>query len=653
MLPLRTATWSTTAVLVAGLSLTALPAAHAAGNTYYVDPAGSDTAPGTSTATAWRSLGKVNSQTLQPGDTVRFKAGATWTGQLTPSGSGSAAAPVTIASYGAGAKPKIAAAGLTGAAVQLTNQHDVTIDGLDISNTNGSTTYRDGIVVAAQDAGALPGIALRNLSVHDIDGPATSTTHVHIGHGGIVVKITGNTTPTYYTGLTIENNEIATVHSYGITTWSTWMQRDGWTSLWSELGLPGNGYGAFTPSTGMLIRGNYVHDIDNGGIATNQVTGTLIEHNRVARTALAHGNVGIWWSDADNTVVQDNEVSETMFHGRGADGTAFDSDESTYGSLVQHNYSHDNGGGFFLSVSGANAGAEAVIRYNISKNDGNEIFTFSTNTRHIDIYNNTIDVATTPARPLYKIVQNYHNPTGISFRNNIFVNPGGYGYDTANITYQRNLYQAGPTPPDASKLTADPQFIGTGSPVSSYRLGTSSPARNAGLAIAGNGGRDILADPLPSTAPALGALEPLTATPAASSSFSTGAGTLAAITDQNPATSWASPSTVSLPGNLTVDLGAPQSFDSLSLATAFGAGQGITGMDIQTWDGTSWNTVVAGAHVTWSSNTTLVEFRTVTLPVTVTSTKVRLVVTDANRQWGDIALYELALGGGGTQALRQ
>src|SRR3954451_22404162 len=78
----------------------ALPAAA---TTYYVSPSGSDGSDGTAPASAWRTVGKVNGTQLQPGGTVRFQGGATFSDdELLPNRSGTAAAPITYASYGTG-----------------------------------------------------------------------------------------------------------------------------------------------------------------------------------------------------------------------------------------------------------------------------------------------------------------------------------------------------------------------------------------------------------------------------------------------------------------------------------------------------------------------------------------------------------------------
>ena len=55
--------------------------------------------------TAWKSLTKVSYlAALSPGDTVKFKRGGVWRGQLLPK-NGSAAAYITYSDYGTGAKP--------------------------------------------------------------------------------------------------------------------------------------------------------------------------------------------------------------------------------------------------------------------------------------------------------------------------------------------------------------------------------------------------------------------------------------------------------------------------------------------------------------------------------------------------------------------
>ena len=73
-----------------------------AGRTLYVSRDGDDNADGTSEATAWRTIGRVNGEQLQPGDHVLFQGGGTWAEMLQPKGSGTKDAPIVFGTYGDG-----------------------------------------------------------------------------------------------------------------------------------------------------------------------------------------------------------------------------------------------------------------------------------------------------------------------------------------------------------------------------------------------------------------------------------------------------------------------------------------------------------------------------------------------------------------------
>ena len=76
---------------------------------FFVDATGgNDSDDGLTPATAWKTIAKVNSQTLVAGETVYFKRGETWTGEeLTMGESGDYLNPITFSAYGTGAKPII------------------------------------------------------------------------------------------------------------------------------------------------------------------------------------------------------------------------------------------------------------------------------------------------------------------------------------------------------------------------------------------------------------------------------------------------------------------------------------------------------------------------------------------------------------------
>src|SRR5688500_9271727 len=73
-------------------------------STYYVSNYGSDSAAGTSTSSAWKTINRVNAQVLKAGDKVLFAGGQTFSGGLyVPSREGgSSTTPVTFSTYGTG-----------------------------------------------------------------------------------------------------------------------------------------------------------------------------------------------------------------------------------------------------------------------------------------------------------------------------------------------------------------------------------------------------------------------------------------------------------------------------------------------------------------------------------------------------------------------
>ncbi|MCP4639075.1 MAG: hypothetical protein GY851_01505 [bacterium] len=74
--------------------------------TYYVAADGADANDGTSPATAWRTLPRVNNADLKSGDSLLFRRGDAWRGQLSPQ-SGDETGPITYGAYGEGPKPML------------------------------------------------------------------------------------------------------------------------------------------------------------------------------------------------------------------------------------------------------------------------------------------------------------------------------------------------------------------------------------------------------------------------------------------------------------------------------------------------------------------------------------------------------------------
>ncbi|MFJ3127756.1 discoidin domain-containing protein [Streptomyces sp. NPDC093108] len=640
------------------------PPLRTVGTTYYVDAeSGDDGASGLDAAAAWKSLARASQLTLGPGDRLLFKSGQRWKGRLDVQGAGAAGAPAFVGSYGSGAKPLIEGGGTTDVAVRLNNVHDFTLDGLEVTNWSDSTTPRSGVNLFAKDAGKLSDVTLRNLNIHDIDGPGGST----VSSAGLLVSIRGNQTPTYFDNLVVEKNEVSRVRSYGIITWSTWSRRNGMTSLYPvETGIPDSEVVTWTPSTRVRIRDNYVHDVTAGGITPMHTKGAVVEGNRVHKAASGRlntkgGNVAIWWQGNDDLLVQRNEVSGTGFNGPGTDGHGFDADADNNRSVVQYNYSHDNDGGFFITVSFNGAPTkDTVVRYNLSKDDGYEVFSLSTETSGTRIHNNTVyasgrvvtvhpPYAGAGNYPLGKIVHIYNNASGIEIRNNIFYNRTTAGYDTANGTvYDSNLYwgTASPVAPsgDINAIKADPKPVSIGTDPAGFELRADSPARGRGATVT-QGIEDYFGNPVPATAPDRGFHQFTGAPyrPVVTTSYPTlGNSHAYRMADGDTSTAWSSVANgITFPGTIDIDYRQPTSIGSLTLHTAFATGQGVKQLDVQTWNGSSWVTQATGQQLAWSGNTSTVEQRTITLPQRVTTERLRLTVRDAHLQWGNFAVYEI------------
>jgi hypothetical protein len=103
----RIAALKMTGVIVA-LLLLPMWSAKSWATTYYVSSStGTDANSGTASSSAWQTIGHVNGQTFQPGDSILFKRGDVWNESLTPGSSGSSGNPIAFDAYGTGMAPNL------------------------------------------------------------------------------------------------------------------------------------------------------------------------------------------------------------------------------------------------------------------------------------------------------------------------------------------------------------------------------------------------------------------------------------------------------------------------------------------------------------------------------------------------------------------
>ncbi|MEV0648691.1 carbohydrate binding domain-containing protein [Phytomonospora sp. NPDC050363] len=485
--PLRTAALAVlllTAALVPASAAGAAPSAQA--RAYYVDCSGSG---GDGSASApFRTLAQANAVTLAPGDQLLLKRGVACAGGLAPKGSGTAAAPITIAAYGSGTtRPVVNGGGTVYAGVHLLNMQQVVVRGLEITNKGTTVAERNGLLVEIADIGVGRGYRVDDVYVHDVNGGDSK------GSNGIQFRVSGTAIPTRFDGVVVENSEIRAVDREGLTTGSSWGCRAVYGCTGTENWLA---------STNVVYRNNVIHDIAGDGLVMRVADGARVEGNEVYDVALRSpgNNAGLWTINSDNTIVQYNEVYRVNRVAGTNDGMAFDSDFGNRGVVFQYNYSHDNEGGFMLfcgACGGASSSTGTVVRYNLSVNDGSRIL-YAVGEKAARIYNNTFYL---PSASTTKIIEDGGGNTFTTWSNNIVYNLGSGGYTGgADHTWRDNtFYGSHPAsePADPGKSTADPLLVAPGGGPEGHRLQSASPAKGTGTVVAGNGGRDYFGGPVP------------------------------------------------------------------------------------------------------------------------------------------------------------
>jgi hypothetical protein len=555
----RTRGWF--AAMSAGLVVTAATGvagpevAHAAtgGVTYYLDATGDDAATGTTPASAWRTLDKVNATTFGPGDRILLRSGESWTGQLWPKGSGAEGHPIVIDRFGGRAKPAINGGGQVADAIRLHNQQYWEIRNLQVTNENPlgagvpGSNLRDlrGIGVSGDAGGQLNHFHIQGVDVHDVTGEvnwisgdtADNATGITFRTGwdrskntggivfrGLVADPAAPGQPTVLNDILVEGSTVSAASFGGIIVKQYTGSNAGTVHTgWGERTRPTDAL--FAPHTNVVIRGNYIRQDGSAyacnGLYLTDVRGGLIEGNVVDHA----GTSGIEMYYADQVVVQHNEVYQTQQKANGADSNGIDPDNATTNIVVQYNFVHDNGDGILLCQCGRNFG-DARVRYNvISSNRRYQIYLHSNPGTVADIYNNT----------LYNDVGNHlvfgmGSNLNATYRlwNNILYStrPNASITTSPTIDYESNLYGGAALAIPASDtrpVGGDPLFVGTvtgpfGTAASGPRLdqamalrvASGSRAVGTGIAVADHGVGDFAGLPVYNGLPDIGAFEYLT-----------------------------------------------------------------------------------------------------------------------------------------------
>jgi hypothetical protein len=384
-----------------------------AARSYYVsDAGGDDSNSGTGPDNPWESLEKVNSTVFVPGDTILFKAGSVFSGQLRVNSSGTAAAPIRYSSYGQGDRPVINGATAPGgafeSAVLINNQSFIEMSGLEITNdrriSRSGTDDQAGYGVFVWNSGdaVMEHIRLRDLVIREVYAITTEGVEFN------ALRVAG----IYFRS---ERNKVAgsEKHIRDVLVDSCYITRTGKFGIWSQHagGDPGIGNDSLNRNMNLVFRNNHTFETGGSGITPGRSYNCLVENNTFeypgsdADPRMAKRGSGAWFFGCRNVIAQYN----TSLHVRGpADSYSMHIDYGNRDVILQYNYSVDSEGGF-VEILGANV--HSVYRFNVSVNDGirdnkgNTIWisTYAGDNNRVAsdsnyIYNNTIyvDRALTP-----------------------------------------------------------------------------------------------------------------------------------------------------------------------------------------------------------------------------------------------------------------
>ncbi|WP_143435107.1 right-handed parallel beta-helix repeat-containing protein [Hymenobacter roseosalivarius] len=384
-------------------------------STYYINSNGDDAAAGTSVASAWRTVGRVNARRYQPGDRILFAGGQTFSGGIWLRGNsqGTAAQPIVISSYGRGS-----------ATIE-----SGTSFGFYGHNMAGLELRRLIFVGAGRLSNANSGVILY------VDSANTHLSHLRLdsldvsGYQSAGILIGSWNGSSGYSNVRITNSRSHANGEAGIQSWA------------ETLRAHTNWYVANCQTYDNSGRAD-ITDLHTGnGIVLSGIDGALIEHCESYNNGWLNANpyggpVGIWGYHCNNLVIQECESHHNR-SGTALDGGGFDLDGGCTNSILQYNYSHDNeGAGYLLAqYDGAPPLTDVTIRYNISENDARRnshgaIMLWSSGAsggiQRASIYNNTVYLTppTNGSRPKAVDITS-GGISAITLRNNIFYTTGG------------------------------------------------------------------------------------------------------------------------------------------------------------------------------------------------------------------------------------
>jgi hypothetical protein len=350
-------------------------------STYYVSPSGSDSASGTSTSAAWRTINRVNSQKLNDGDKVLFKGGSSFSGSLyVPSSEGGTSSnPVVFSTYGSG-RATINSGGNAGIDIAQTG-------GVAISNLN----------FAGSTSGSKPGIYIHVDQNKDVSGIHINNVEVrNYGREGILIRAGAGGSS--ISGVKVED-VVTHDNKYG--------------------GLKGTG-SSHNANKNWIVRRVTSYN-NKGSGSTSSVTGNGIYladvEDALIERCVSHDNgsagaapVGIWAAGSNRVTIQycesyNNNTKTTT------DGGGFDFDWDVHNSTIQYCYSHNNA--VYISSTGStNTAAFYAHDYGSSGREPS----------NVQIRNNIFQ--TTGGAKIINVTNGVASKGGLKFQGNAYYSSG-------------------------------------------------------------------------------------------------------------------------------------------------------------------------------------------------------------------------------------
>lgn len=336
---------------------------------YYVNAlSGNDTNKGTSLEKPFKSLEKVSSLSLKPGDKVLLANGAIFKGSLELTDiEGKTMQPITIANYSnnkdANASlPVIDAGGLRNG-ILLVNCSNIIISDMVITANGGGVPdgivqkndMRCGVFITTSKSGIYENVILKNLTIKDIffeeEGFQRGKDEVHSANGtqnyGWGIRVINSTTDAVIKGITIESCEVRNVAHTGIK----------FTGREKSI-------------TEVRISDNKVIETGGPGIQMSGVKDGLVRNNKVNASGSEDDSrkwgrgSGLWTWSCEDIIIEYNSFRNAKGPG---DSAGCHIDFNCTNVIVQYCVSENNAGGF-CEILGNNY--NCAYRYNVSINDG-------------------------------------------------------------------------------------------------------------------------------------------------------------------------------------------------------------------------------------------------------------------------------------------